>query len=307
MFMRRTDSSVEILAPAKLNLHLETLGHRVDGYHELETVMVAVTIFDSLRFFPDHSGRIATHWRWAAGLRSGVARCEEPPSDRDNLAWRAAERLRSVVGGEVGGTIELVKRIPTEAGLGGGSSNAAAALLAARAAWRAKLGGEQLRQIAAEIGSDVPFFLDPRPAVCRGRGEQIAPLAKAASLDVVIVKPSFGLSTARVYAVHRGQAQQPPPQDCGALVANLAHGNRAAIAACLHNSLGAAARSLESKIDIIEKALEHSGALGWQMSGSGSACFGVYANRRRATRAAGRLRAAGCGQVFVARSLTAAI
>ena len=166
MIIRSIAGGVEVLAPAKLNLFLEVLGRPGhDGYHEVESMMVAVNLHDSLTFTDDPSGKISL-------------RCNEPtlPVGGDNLVVMAAERLKASAGSLRGARIVLEKAIPAESGLAGGSSDAAATLVALDRLWGLDLPRERLLALAAEIGSDVTFFIHGTAAVCRGRGERVEPV-----------------------------------------------------------------------------------------------------------------------------------
>src|SRR3954469_7342886 len=162
MNVRDPADGVEVLAPAKLNLFLEVLGRRPDGYHEVETLMVAVDLFDRLTFRESPSGEI-------------TLRCDDPglPTGSENLAVRAAERLRDESGRRLGAHIDLHKSIPAGAGLAGGSSDAAAALAGLDRLWDLKTRPDRLATLASGLGSDVPFFLKAGAAICRGRGERV--------------------------------------------------------------------------------------------------------------------------------------
>ena len=188
------EGGVECLAPAKLNVFLEVLGKRADGYHELETLMVVVDLYDTLRVIDDPGGAIAL-------------RCDDPslPTGRENLVVRAAERLREASGIERGATIDLLKAIPAQAGLGGGSSDAAAALLALDRLWNLQTPPDRLDALAGEIGSDVAFFLHPPAALCRGRGER-----GGAGLAVEGVPLCPDLSSC--WDQHRGGVSGPGPR-----------------------------------------------------------------------------------------------
>ncbi len=145
-----------------MNLSLCLQGRRDDGYHELETVMLALRFYDELQLEAAEDGV----------LELTVSGADDVPTDERNLVIRA-ERLRTATGCSRGGKVRLTKRIPSQAGLGGGSSDAAAALVAGNRLWALGLSADQLSTIAATLGSDVPFFLAPRAAVCTGRGEQV--------------------------------------------------------------------------------------------------------------------------------------
>jgi 4-diphosphocytidyl-2-C-methyl-D-erythritol kinase len=299
MHVRRFATHVEVLAPAKINLFLEVLARRSDGYHEIETVIAPVTLYDTLVFAPTVGGEIEVRSRWAAGLsalgarlsQEGTAAREllfgEIPSDKDNLAWRAAALLRERAGIQVGASMELVKRIPAAAGLGGASSDAAAALVAGILSWGLNWPTTRLAELAAELGSDVPFFLERGGAVCRGRGERIEPISLP-RLHIVVVRPPVGLSTPRVY-----QHCQPSSQPCGAsgLVKALARGRVAEVARRMVNDLQPAASQLTPWIRTLEQMFDQHDLVGHQMSGSGSSYFGLCRSHRHARRVAARMRA----------------
>ena len=181
-----------------MNLYLEVLAKRGDGYHEIATLMVAVNLHDTLEFKEDISGQI-------------LLTCDQPDlsTGPENLVCHAAELLRRRSGGKRGARISLAKRIPMAAGLGGGSADAAATLLGLNQLWELNLPREDLLALAAELGSDVPFFLTAPAAWCTGRGEQVAPLALAGPLWFVLLCPPFGLATADVY---RRVRVPPEPQ-----------------------------------------------------------------------------------------------
>jgi len=213
----------------------------------------------------------------------------------DNLAVRAARKLREVSGVTAGATIRLVKRIPLEAGLAGGSSDAAAALVAANIAWGLDWPLERLTPIAAELGSDVPFFLQSRPAICRGRGERIEPQERLAPLAFVIAQPPAGLSTAAVYAQCR-PAQSP--RSTSALVDAWRYGRTAEVGRRLFNRLEEAAARISPWIDRVRNEFNKLDFLGHQMTGSGSGYFGLCRHARHARRLAAALLNRGFTQVF---------
>ena len=187
MIVRSIAGGVEVLAPAKLNLFLEVLGRRPDGYHEIESLMVAVSLYDTLTFTDDPSGEISL-------------RCNDPalPVGSDNLVVKAAERLRASADSLRGARIVLDKAIPAQAGLGGGSSDAAATLVALDRLWDLRTPPKTLDDLAGEIGSDVAFFMHAPAAVCRGRGEQVESVPLNDVYHFVLVCPPVGMSTADV-------------------------------------------------------------------------------------------------------------
>jgi 4-diphosphocytidyl-2-C-methyl-D-erythritol kinase len=181
---------MQILAPAKVNLSLRILSRRNDGFHELETLIARVSVFDKIRIDKGHPGK---------GIEF---RCDEPsiPQGEDNLAIRAAKAFFNATKIEPTVSIELNKRIPHGAGLGGGSSDAAFVLLALNKLFDAKLSQEALVKVANPIGSDVPFFIFQSAALCKGRGETVTPVKLNRQFSILLLKPGFAVSTAWAYS-----------------------------------------------------------------------------------------------------------
>ncbi len=294
MIVRQTADGVEILAPAKLNLYLEILGKRPDGYHEIETLMVAVNLHDRLTFADDPSGAV-------------TLLCDDPklPTGGGNLVVKAAERLKAATGCSKGASIGLNKVIPAEAGLAGGSSDAAATLVGLDRLWGLNTPADRLGSVAAEVGSDVAFFLQGSAAVCRGRGEQVEPISLKGPLHFVLVCPPVGVSTADVY-----MNLTPPdrPRSIGAVIEALDHGGPAELGRSLFNRLQPTAESIRPALTRVRDALadlkhdlEFGPPLleGHLMSGSGSAYFGLARDLNAAHLAAGRLETLGLGSVRV--------
>jgi 4-diphosphocytidyl-2-C-methyl-D-erythritol kinase len=296
-------------APAKINLHLELLARRNDGFHELETLMAPISIFDSLSFTATSDEALTLSCVWEPGIearrtlaqRQGTGSPWEPlPAPQSNLAWRALSLLREESGAESGGCLRIVKRIPAAAGLGGASSDAASTLCLANRAWGLGWSTERLATVAAKLGSDVPFFLYGGAAVCRGRGEQIEQLGAVPRLHVVVVRPRDGLSTAAVY----GLCEVPDvPISCNRITRDLLEGDSGRVAKGLHNRLQAPAALLSPIVSDLAKLLQHVGGVGYLMSGSGTSHFVVCWNRRHAQAIAGRLRSMGVGVVHQASTL----
>ena len=296
---------IVIQAPAKLNLFFEVLARRDDGYHEIETLMCPIDLYDTLYFEEDKSGQLELECQRASGpgepSDSGQDRGEidQLPPWRDNLVVKALELLRRRAGVEFGARLRLVKRIPIAAGLGGGSSDAAAALVAANRGWDLGFSSSQLAGISAELGSDVPFFLADGPAVCRGRGELVEPIADTWALHFVLVRPPAGLSTAAVYEACR---PAEVPHSLAPLLDALKSGNLIAAGRLLFNRLEPAARELSPWIERSRQAFAREDVLGHAMSGSGTAYFGLCRHANHARRVARRLQANGVGSVFAVRS-----
>ncbi len=316
MNLRQSASTRTVPAPAKLNLLLDVLGRQDDGYHELETLMVPLRFWDSLSFTPTRSvaagqlGKISLEIAYSQHWPDATNRLANIPTGPENLVIRALERLREHAGCSLGAHVRLVKRIPAAAGLGGGSSDAAAALHLGNYGWHLGLSRAQLSAIAAEIGSDVPFFLSSGAAICRGRGERIEPIPSTPPLNVVIVKPNDGLATADVYrawdnrnaAVGRTVSADRGPPRVNELVSALRHGDLATIGRMMFNDLQSAAASLSPAIARIQAAFARFDFVGHQLTGSGTAYFGICRHAHHARRLASTIRTLQLGLVYTART-----
>jgi len=267
---------VVVWAPAKVNLYLEVLGKRADGYHEVETLMVPVSLYDTLVFKEDSAGHF-------------LLRCNRPElsTGPDNLVARAAEILRRHTGCTRGARVRLAKRIPLAAGLAGGSTDAAAALAGLNRLWGLGLKNDELAELAARLGSDVPFFFSGPAAWCTGRGERVEATALPRRLWFVLLCPPFGLSTAEVY---RGVRVPEVPLDSGGMRRALVGGDVREIGSRLHNRLQEAARALRPEVGDYLGRLAALGPAGRLMSGSGSTLFALCQDRRDAARIARELR-----------------
>ncbi len=252
---------IRIQTPAKVNLFLEILGKRADGYHEICTFFVAVGLCDHLEFEEEATGDIQLS-------------CDNPavPVDKTNLIVRAAQLLRDRVGIRRGAMIRLAKRIPMQAGLGGGSSDAAATLVGLRKLWQLALSDEELEPLAAQLGSDVPFFLNGPSAWGLGRGEILEPVRLPTTLHFVLACPPRGLSTAEVYRQSRVPEVPVSPEPMRRAVQR---GDIEAIAAHLHNRLQEAAEILAPEVRIMRLVFRKLDPLGHAMSGSGSSYFAL--------------------------------
>ena len=246
---------------AKVNLVLEVLGKRPDGYHELSTVMQAVDLFDRLTMETAGSITLETS---EAGL----------PTDERNLIVRAARLLREAAGIEAGARIVLDKRIPVAAGLGGGSSDAAATLFGLNRLWGLRWRRERLVELAVKLGMDVPFFLGRGRALGTSRGEVMRPLPGVGGYAMVLVNPGVGLSTQEVYGrVPVGWHAEP--EGTGRMLEALRRRSGVRVAAALTNHLERWVEPALPAIGRMKAALMAAGALGAAMSGSGPTVFGL--------------------------------
>jgi 4-diphosphocytidyl-2-C-methyl-D-erythritol kinase len=298
MRIHRSPVDLVIQAPAKVNLFFEVLGKRSDGYHEIESLMCPIDLYDTLHFQEDPNGALELRCRRVFGA-SGPRGLGEVPDGPDNLVLRAVELARRRSGVRRGAKLRLVKRIPAAAGLGGGSSDAAAALVAANEGWQLGRGPEELAEWAAELGSDVPFFLAGGPALCRGRGEQVTPVAGLGPLHFVVVRPPAGLSTAAVYG---GCQPAQEPRRAAPLVEALRQRDWQQVTRQVFNRLQPAAEALSPWVKRLEREFAQLDLLGYGMSGSGTSYFGLCRHARQARRSARRLEARGLGSVFAQRN-----
>lgn len=274
--------AVTVDAPAKINVDLRILATRADGYHELSTVFQAIALHDTL-----------TVSRAGEGIAITCSD-RDVPTDRRNLVWKAVEAVREALGAaapEDGVHVDLFKRIPSQAGLGGGSSDAAAVIGALEQLWSVSLAVTDRRRIARALGADVPFFLRRGTALGLGRGDDLVPLAPLPPWPVVVVQPGFGIATAdayRWYDEDRVPASSPGewPAETG--------GWRQALAAC-RNDLEGPVADRHPAIARLVAWLGRQGALHAAMSGSGSAVFAIFEDEATARAAAEPLDRPGVG------------
>lgn len=274
-------SFLTLPAYAKINLALSIEGRRPDGYHLLRTVMQSIDLADTVRVevLPD------------SGIELTVSE-PEIPTDRKNTAYRAAEAFLQAAGCDRSVRIAIEKRIPSQAGLGGASADAAA-VLRALDQLVGPVGEEPLLEIAAKIGADVPFCLCGGTRLCEGIGERMTVLPDLPTLWVVLCKPPFGVSTPAAFAAYDALLS-PPRVEVDALCTAIAQGDRAQIGACCGNALEAVVDRPE--IAKCKAALRKAGALGAAMTGSGSVIYGLFADEASAVAAAEK--AAEFGRTF---------
>ncbi len=259
--------------PAKINLSLRVLGKRPDGYHELRTVFQAIELHDTLEARPDD--RLRLEVEGASGLSAGP----------DNLVVRAAEELRGSFGVRAGASMRLFKRIPVGGGLGGGSSDAAAALLVLERLWEVHPTAEERLAIARRLGADVAFFLHGGRALGTGRGDHLSAIETDEQLAVIVGVPPFGLATAEVFA---GWSARLTPRGKDVSVPRLSEtcGNGIGNVTMSGNDLEAIAFSDWPVLRRFRDELRDNGAERALLSGSGSSVFGVFDTRDRLDRAA---------------------
>ena len=267
--------TLEKQSHCKVNLLLNILGRRADGFHELETVMHPVQVHDQLSFTRAGPGIQLT--------------CSEPslPTDSRNLVYRAAAMFLESAKIKDGVRLDLEKKIPLAAGLGGGSGNAAITLLGLNELFGQVLTADQLQVIAASIGSDIPFFLQSKPALATGRGEQIAPLQFFSALRgaaFLLIHPGFGIPTAWAYQqlARFPAALNGNPGRAQTLISLLQTGGLKAAGAQFYNSLEAPVLHKYPLLALFQEFLRANGAAATLMSGSGSTTFAVVENQTAA-------------------------
>ena len=261
-------------APAKINLCLDILRKRKDGYHDLRMVMQTITLHDTIVLHPHCGGGIALH-------------CSDGqiPQGEENLAWKAArlffEETDTVCDGVA---IEIEKRIPISAGMAGGSTDAAVVLKALRGIYRPGLPREEVERIALKVGSDVPYCVRGGTVLCEGRGEIMTSLARFPQCPVVVCKPRFGISTAQLFArVVVSHIKAHP--DTKRLIKAISIGDVAAAAEKMGNVFEEVLPPEWEEVFAIRDRLMAAGALHAQMTGSGPAVFALFDDEEKARRA----------------------
>ena len=293
--MSRPGEAVVARAPAKINVHLGIGPLRDDGYHDVQTVYLAVSLFDTVTARPD-DGLSLTVSGEGAGPAAGADRV---PTDRGNLVWRAAELLAQRAGVRAEASIEIAKSIPAAAGLAGGSADAAAALVALDALWRTRANRTDLLAVAAELGSDVPFSLLGGVALGAGRGERLTPVLARRRWHWVLGIAREGLSTPAVYGeLDRLRAAGRLPDGATfasteAVIGALRSGPPDALAGALANDLQAPALVLRPELRRGLRAATEAGATAALVSGSGPTVAALAGDEESAIRLAAALAGAG--------------
>lgn len=283
---------MKVSAPAKVNLYLEILGRRRDGYHEIKTLFQTVSLCDTLELNsrPASDPSISLKLDCSALKNGSRGTC---PANNTNIVWRAAELFAQSFPMRQELRFTLKKQIPVQAGLGGGSSDAAAALLALATVQRPgkSRAGPRLSKIAAQLGADVPFFLNKGCALAAGIGEKITPIRPAPKFWAVIVKPPIGLSTREVYGwldSARARKNSPTIHLTNTLylnkIINLIKAGRSAREWCpyLYNRFETVVFEKVKELRAIKSRLLDEGAYNALLSGSGSAIYGIVPSRSAA-------------------------
>lgn len=276
---------------AKLNLTLDVLGKRPDGYHDIKSVMQAISLRDDIEI------DIGTGKPWKL-----LCDKEDIPTDERNLAWKAAKLFFDTTGKDPQGLeIRITKRIPAEAGLGGGSADAAAVLRALNRHYGAPFSLPALAELGGQIGSDIPFCVLCGTAMAEGRGEKLRPLPNVPDCIFVVCKPDFSVSTPALYAKidEKAVAQRP---DHRAMESALLAGDLGAVAQNLCNVFDPIVTEEHLELNYIKSIFNSYGAVGYQMTGSGSAVYCIVENFEYAAVICSMLRE-NYPQVFIAKPI----
>lgn len=270
--------ALSLKTPAKINWFLTVLRKRDDGYHEIASLIQCISLYDNLIF--EHADTIEV-----------ISDLDIPTAD--NLVYKAASLLRHYTSYKGGARITLKKNIPVSAGLGGGSSNAAYTLLGLNILWGVGLSNDELRSIAIEIGSDVPFFLNGPSAFVRGRGEKITPLKIDRSVTLLLIKPAISVSSAWAYTSLGGLTKKPV--DIKLFCQALREQDFAFLSTMLNNDLERVVIERYPVVGEIKERMLKEGALISAMSGSGPTVFGVFDSKDMAEKAANAIKPSAYG------------
>jgi 4-diphosphocytidyl-2-C-methyl-D-erythritol kinase len=265
------------LCHAKVNMTLDVLEKRPeDGYHYIDTIMLPISLWDQIHAEDSHRIEVMTF-------------PEIPGSMEANLVFRAVALLKKVTGYKGGVRLHVDKSIPIAGGLAGGSTNAGAVLTGLNELWQTGLSDSDLVALAIQLGSDVPFFIQSRPARVQGIGEVVTPINVAKPIWIVLVVPDIIKSTGKVFGWFDELTEIRRPDTVG-MERALAAGDPVLMAAALANVLESAVIPRHPEIDRVKRAMVDNGALGALMSGAGPTVFGLTESHEEAIRLAGRLR-----------------
>jgi len=281
---------ISLKAHAKVNLFLEILGKRDDGYHEIETIMQEISLADNLQF---------------EEIQEGIKlECNNKniPINQDNLVCKAANLILKECGIKKGVLINLEKNIPVGAGLGGGSSDAAATLKALNSLWKVGLNDGDLIEFAAKLGSDIPFFINGKTSLCSGRGEVISPVKVRDRMDYLILFPRVHISTETIYKNLKIDLTKKR-KDVSVFLDALKYSEVDGISKLLFNRLEEVIFATYPDLLQIKSSLESFDFCGLSISGSGSAFFGLCKDRHQAEVIKSKVESSRMGNVFVATNV----
>lgn len=275
---------------AKINLTLDVLYKRTDGFHQVEMIMQAVELADILSLEEKNSGNISI-----------TTNLPYLPCDQRNLAYQAVRLIKDTYKIKQGVHISLEKKIPMSAGLAGGSTDAASVLLGLNTLWNLGLSLEQLEVLGAKLGSDVPFCLRGGTMLATGRGEILTPLAPLPVCYVVLAKPRISVSTAWVYGKYRKEAVLAHPDTAGVQRA-LQQGDLSAVVSRLNNVLESVTIAEYPQIRKLKESMMEHGAMASLMSGSGPTVFGLVADKNQAEYIAEKLRSQSDAEIMITKT-----
>ncbi|HJR06450.1 MAG TPA: 4-(cytidine 5'-diphospho)-2-C-methyl-D-erythritol kinase [Pyrinomonadaceae bacterium] len=294
-----SDATFTLPSYAKINLTLRVHGRRADGYHEIETVFQTITLHDELTFSALDRAQFELT---CVGDAPAVV---DIPCDETNLVYRAGIALRERFGvNGRGARVELSKKIPSGGGLGGGSSNAAVALVGLARLWEIETDRPTLSEIGASLGADVPFFLTGGTALGTGRGTDISPLRDAPHTHLLVVTPNVKVSTAEAYQSLDAPALTKPISPVNLTVSRTQAEISGSLRAALANDFERIVYRLHPEIERARDALMASGASGALLSGSGASVYGLFGSARHSESAQASLKVEAGWQVFACTTLS---
>ena len=279
---------MQIQTPAKINTQLYILKKRTDDFHELYSHLVPISLFDTITLTANKNRGIRIQ---LTGLPCG--------NENDNLITKAARSFEKQTGIEIHTDFHLFKRIPVGAGLGGGSGNAAGVMHALNTIWNCPLKKPELLKIAATLGSDVPFFIEPRPSEAMGRGEQLHPLPDYPSFFLLLIKPPFTIATAEAYR----RCHPSPLPSAKQSQRRVAIESLKELTSLLHNQFEKTLLIDYPELSVIKEKLSHYGAVAALVSGSGSSVFGIFAEEAFQKRAYQQILKEQLGDVYCTQTL----
>lgn len=272
------NESIHLKARAKINLTLDVVGKRANGYHDVEMIMQQVSLYDEISVKKRRDSDI-------------VLTCSEPylPVDESNIAYKAARLMKDTFDLTEGFDIHIVKNIPICAGLAGGSTDAAATLKAINSLCALGLSQEKLMELGLKLGADVPFCLLEGAAIARGLGEELTPIEGLKGAFMLLVKPNFGVSTQTVYQNLKLESLTERP-DTQAMLQAISENKLYQVASLLSNVLESVTLEMHPEVAGIKSLLKGHGAIGALMSGSGPTVFGLFKDQDRAKKAYKKLK-----------------
>lgn len=275
-------------APAKINLSLDIVGKREDGYHNVEMIMETVSLYDTVTIYK----------------RKGIeVKCNLPyvPTDERNIAFKAAKLFFEESGIEGGAYVNIVKRIPVAAGLAGGSTDGAAVLKGLNMLYGNVFSAEKLHETASRIGADVPYCINGRLALAQGIGEVLTPLGKCPRMNVLLAKPDVSLSTKTVYSMFNIEDVERHPDTKG-IISDLEKGEIDFLGEKMFNVLEKVSAAKYPIISVIKEKMRDCGAVSAMMSGSGPTVFGIFGEEEKAKKCMAELQKM-CKFVYLAHTL----